>query len=80
MTPGQLVPIASEYRFRFRPDLRILATNENRPPRKGEWYISGSIPEGYLAPATLDYPYTIGRLVRVVVRTTEMVVEHLGKD
>ena len=34
-------------------------TGEFRPPRKGEWYISGADPEAYQSFAGLDSPYHI---------------------
>ncbi len=44
--------------------LRVMArlTRENRPPRKGEWYLSGSIPEAYRAPNDLSTSYLICEL------------------
>ena len=47
-------------------------TGELRPPRAGEFYLSGAIPEGYRAPS--DYaesaPFYILKPVRVSVITT----------
>lgn len=40
-------------------------TGEFRPPKKGEHYISGAIPEAYEAPNTLTTNYAIARRVRV---------------
>ena len=37
----------------------------SRPVRKGEWYFSGAIIAAYRAPADLDGPYHVGRLVKV---------------
>lgn len=34
-------------------------TGEKRPPRKGEWYLSGAIPAAYRAPNDLSTPYII---------------------
>ena len=45
--PGRAVP----YYVRIGPTLR--------PPRKGEWYLSGAIPEAYLASSDLSTPYHI---------------------
>jgi hypothetical protein len=44
-------------------------TGEKRPPRKGEWYLSGAIIEAYLAPNDLSTPYHIARLVRTKTET-----------
>ena len=61
-------------------DVRVQATGEFRQPKKGEWYISGAIPEGYRAPNDLSSAFHIGRLVRVQAKTevTEIVTEVLS--
>lgn len=38
-------------------------TGEKRPPRRGEFYLSGAIVEAYRAPNDLDTPYHIAVLV-----------------
>jgi len=43
--------------------LRGALTGEYRCPQKGEWYLSGAIPEGYKAPNNLSLAYHILRLV-----------------
>jgi len=40
-------------------------TGEKRTPRKGEWYLSGSIVEAYRAPNDLGTVFHIARLVKV---------------
>lgn len=46
--------------------LRGALTGEFRIPKKGEWYLSGAIPEAYRAPTDeMRTPYYILRLVRV---------------
>lgn len=52
-------------------DLRAVMTGEFRAPKKGEWYISGAIPEAYLAPNDLASEYHIARVIRVL--STEIV-------
>lgn len=42
---------------------RVQLTGEIRPPRKGEWYLSGAIPEGYMAVNDLETSYSICTLV-----------------
>jgi len=42
-------------------------TGEKRPPRKGEWYLSGSKIEAYRAPNDLSTEYHIARLVPKVL-------------
>lgn len=41
----------------------VVLTGEKRPPMKGEWYVSGAIPAGYLALNDLTQVYYIARLV-----------------
>lgn len=50
-------------------NVRAEWTGEKRPPKKGEWYISGAIPQAYRAPNDLSFDYYIARLVRVRVKT-----------
>lgn len=40
-------------------------TGEFRPPKKGEWYLSGAAPVGYRAPNDLHTAYYIVELVKV---------------
>ena len=40
-----------------------IRTGEFRPPREGEWYLSGSIPEAYRAYSNLGSKFHIVRLV-----------------
>lgn len=56
-------------------DLRGQAIGEFRPPRKGEWYISGAIPAVYRASNDLNTDYHIAHIVRV--KTTTVVVERI---
>lgn len=47
-------PIAEGERWR-RPNFSYMQkTGEFRPPRSGEWYLSGAIPEAYFM--NVDYP------------------------
>lgn len=43
--------------------LKVKWTGEKRPPKKGEWFLSGAIVEGYRAPNDLSSSYLIGKLV-----------------
>jgi hypothetical protein len=45
------------------------ATGVKRPPRQGEWYISGAWATAYLAPNALPTAYHIAELVVVNTRT-----------
>lgn len=49
----------------FNKHLRAIFTGEKRPPKRGEWYISGSIPYAYRAPNDLTTEHHIAKLVRV---------------
>lgn len=43
--------------------VRAVWTGEKRPPKRGEWYLSGAIVEAYRAPNDLSTPFHIARLV-----------------
>ena len=75
--PGEVYPAGMNPldRMKFRSNLRAQRNGEFRPPRAGEWYISGAIPEAYYAHRDLTTPYHIARLVRIQTRTTHHVVE-----
>jgi hypothetical protein len=49
--------------------IKCVRTGEFRAPRKGEWYLSGAIPEGYRAPNDLATDFHILKLVRVIPMT-----------
>ncbi len=55
--------------------LRAAPTGEIRPPKKGEWYISGAIIEAYQAPSDLTASYRIARIVRVKITKITKIVE-----
>ena len=48
-----------------RVGVRAVATGEKRPPRKGEWFLSGSFIEAYRAENDLTPSYDIARLAIV---------------
>jgi len=52
-------------------------TGETRCPKKGEWYLSGSIVEAYRAPNNLSTPFQIAKLVKT--RTIRVVVKGRAK-
>jgi hypothetical protein len=56
-------------------DIRAVATGENRPPKAGEWYLSGAQIEAYRAIHDFTEPCRIARLVRVTVETTVRIVQ-----
>ncbi len=57
--------------------IHVLNTKNFRCPKKGEWFISGAIPEGYLADNDLDQKYYIAKLVRVKFVTQTIIEEFL---
>lgn len=57
---------SADFPERWQKDVRFKKTKEFRPPKKGEWYISGAIPEAYKAFNDLDTPFWIAK--RVIVR------------
>lgn len=72
---GNLYPVAEEDQKRLPAGwdhraARVRATAEKRPPRAGEWYLSGAVIEGYRAPNDLSTAFRIGELVRGEYVTT----------
>jgi hypothetical protein len=57
-------------------NIRAIRTGEFREPKRGEWYLSGAIAQGYKAPNDLNTKYHILKLVKVETKTftTETVV------
>ena len=82
MKKGRLFPVAPDgvmersYPARW---YRVESTGEYRPPRKGEWYISGAIPEGYKTENDLTVKHQIGRLVEVKTEVNLVVVRYIYK-
>ena len=66
--PSTLYPVASGERIPRdlgrRSYVRARATGEQRPPRRGEWYLSGAIVEAYRARNDLTQTFHIATLVR----------------
>lgn len=56
-------PISSDYKYEPAYHNVAVPTGEFRFPKKGEWFLSGSIIEAYLAPNNLTSAYYIARLV-----------------
>jgi len=54
--------VAGEYIPRM-PLALFVATEEFRPPKKGEWYLSGAIVEAYRAPFDFSLPYWIAKQI-----------------
>ena len=77
MRKGDLFPLAYEEhippRFGPRHLIRVRYTGEMRPPKAGEWYIAGAIPEGWRAPGDYRTAFHIAELVKIEVTTREHV-------
>lgn len=58
----------------LRNSIRAKWTGERRPPRRGEWFLSGAIIEAYRALADLRTSYHIARLVRTKTETVTTVL------
>ncbi len=57
-TTTKTYPVAGSFRRKL-----VKPTGEKRCPRKGEWFLSGAIIEGYLAVNDLSTVYHIAKLV-----------------
>lgn len=66
MRKGDIFPISptEDYALRYRMERRLARfTGEVRPPRSGEWFLSGAIVEAYYAPNDLTSSYPIAEIV-----------------
>lgn len=54
--------------------LRAVRTGEYRPPLKGEWFLSGAIPQAYRC-ISAGLSYHILKIVRVEIKTTYRIKE-----
>lgn len=60
-----LLNLDSSFNSRYsRRNVYAEKTGEERCPKKGEWFVSGAIPEAYRAPNDLSQEYHIAKLVR----------------
>jgi hypothetical protein len=62
---------------RARPGVMAVSTGQERPPKQGEWYLSGGPPRAWLAPNDLSTPYYIARLVKVERVVQYRIIERL---
>ena len=58
----------------------VRAGGKERPPKKGEFYLSGAIPAAYRAPNDLDTPYLIARIVRVETYTSYKITHEITHE
>lgn len=62
-------------------EVRAVSCYSKRPPKKGEWYLSGAIPVAHRARANLTDEFWIYRLVRVKeVMTYEIVCDPFKRE
>lgn len=62
--------LSREVFYKAAMNIRAIRTGEKRPPKKGEWYLSGAIVEAYRAPKDLTTAYHIAKLVMTKTTTT----------
>lgn len=55
--------------------IKAVQKGDFRPPKKGEWYLSGAVVEAYYAPNDLTTPHLIANIVEVA--ETQQVVRAL---
>lgn len=55
---------------------RAIPTGEKRPPKKGEYYLSGAIVTAWRAFADMTTPYRIAKVVRIEKVTAYKIVDH----
>lgn len=65
-------------RHRSNSNIRAVSTDDHRPPRKGEWYLSGATPLAWRAPNDLPVPtpYRILRLVNTEVLMSRRITKY----
>ena len=81
-TGEELYPMAQEHFWEFAMKDKGkgyktmgVRTGEFRPPMKGEFYVSGAIPEVYDVPNDLSTPFHIVKLIHVSTETVYRAVE-----
>lgn len=60
----------------YSPNIMAVPTGEFRPPRAGEWFLSGATVEAYRTDNNISTAYGIARLVKVKKVTTTKVVQY----
>lgn len=83
LTKESAYPLTDYYplplaKSRQRMDLRAIWTGEKRPPKRGEWYLSGATIHAYRAPNDLTQIFPIARIVRIRIVTTYKIEEVLS--
>jgi hypothetical protein len=74
---GKLYSVGTGEPERHNPKFRVMAIGEYRAPKKGEWFLSGAIVEGYRAFADMSVRYHIGQLVEVEEVKTLKILKYL---
>jgi len=60
---------------KIQQNFKAIKTGEYRAPKKGEWYLSGAIPEAWKAKNDLSSKYFILKIVKVEKLTTYRIIE-----
>lgn len=64
-------------------EIRCVLTGEKRAPKKGEWYLSGARPAGWVAKNDFSTEYHIVKLVlteRIVTETIQVLSVGMGSE
>lgn len=72
-----LYPIADKVACPKGDTVMAIATDEVRPPRKFEWYLSGAVVEAYLARSDMATSHRIANLVEIESVTVYRIVRRL---
>jgi hypothetical protein len=74
----EFYPLADFHSQHFKThDVYAIKSDEFRPPKKGEWYLSGALIDAYQAKNDLTSSYRIAKLVRIEKITTYKILEYL---
>ncbi len=72
--PAGLYPVASDFIIKPKGKngipVKFKATGEFRPPKRGEYYLSGAIIEAYRVANDLSTPYWIAKEVQMQICPT----------
>jgi len=82
MSTIKTYPISNRYewnrkhglKFDDRSLVKAIKSGEFREPKKGEWFISGAIPEAYYAPNDLTQKYHIAKFVKIELTESTILI------
>jgi hypothetical protein len=64
-------------RFKSQKDLRAIKADKHCTPKKGQWFLSGAIPQAYLAQNDLSIKYHLAKIVQVEIITKIKIIKTL---